>query len=192
MPAASSDPSSTALAVRSHPLYAELIEALTGCTERQRRFLTEFPKHDYIVARTTRAIEQADGRSFSSQSVYGWMRDEAFSKARALLEQLAAEVVGVSQASTLARINSLVEDAIANGDPVYHDGARVGSKPARGDALRGLETLAKATRLVTTEAPSVRVTLNLVDLSGQPEAIDVTPARAVLDAALEPNYADLL
>lgn len=173
----------TALAVRGHPLYDQFLAALAHCSARQCEYLAELPANDYSPARTCRAIESRTGQSFSSKTPQRWLRNPHFQKAKSIVEQLAAEVVGVSQASVLARVNSLAEDAISNGDPVYHEGEEVGRKPARGDALRALEILARATDLIKPpEAPSLRVTLNLVDLTGRPEPIDVTPERPVLEA----------
>jgi len=113
----------------------ELTEAMRQCTARQRIVLRALAECDFVVKRAAERLEL----------LYEWatptyvrnaLRRPNVAAARKRLEATAAEALGITAASTLARINGVVEDAI-----VFRD---------RQNALRGLGLLAQATNAVPT------------------------------------------
>lgn len=103
----------------------ELTKALQRCTPRHRQVLRSLAINDFVPRRVAEAL------SVSVQFVNSTLRRPEVRAARELLESMAAETVGVTAASVLARLNSVVEEAVDFGD--------------RTNALRGLSMLAQAT-----------------------------------------------
>lgn len=108
----------------------ELTALLRQCSPRHRQVLKALAENDFVPKRAAIAL------SVSPQFVSSALRKPEVRAAREALEAMAAEAVGVTAASVLARANSLVEEAILAGD--------------RTNALRGLDMLAKATQAVPT------------------------------------------
>lgn len=109
----------------------ELTEALRGCTPRQRIVLRALADNAFVVSRTAAAL------GISRDSVSRTLSRPNVAAARKVMESMAADTLGITAASTIARINEIVE-----GNSVL--------EPAV--ALRGLETLAKVTGAVKSGA----------------------------------------
>jgi hypothetical protein len=111
----------------------ELTQALRDCDARQRIVLKALAEGDFVVKRAVETLGL----------LYDWakpayvrsvLRRETTQRVRSLLETAVAESVGITAASTLARINAVVESAIGTND---HQ-----------NALRGLGLLAEATQAI--------------------------------------------
>lgn len=113
----------------------ELTEAMRQCNPRQRIVLRALAESDFVVKRAVERLELLYEWA-TSNYVRSALKRPNVAAARKRLESTAAEMLGITAASTLARIHGVVEDAIGNSD--------------RQNALRGLGLLAQATQAIPT------------------------------------------
>jgi len=121
----------------------ELTEALRKCTPRQRIALRALAENDFIVKRTQLALKEAGYDWAKPSYVAAQLREPKVRAARETLESMAAESLGITAASTLARIHKVVETALQDND--------------RQHALKGLGMLAAATGATPSGKANVNV-----------------------------------
>lgn len=124
----------------------ELTEALRQCNPRQRIVLRALAECDFVVKRAADQLVLLYTWATPSY-VRSSLRRPVVAAARKRLEATAAEALGITAASTLARIHGVVENAIENSD--------------RQNALRGLGLLAQATNAVPTGGGGTNVNVGV-------------------------------
>lgn len=147
----------------------ELTAALRECTPRQRKVLKALAENDFVVKRSAAMSGE------TTHFVQAQLRKPAVAKAREILERMAAESLGITAASTLARINTIIELAMWGGEK------------SQAVALRGLETLAKATGAVPTGIGGGNVNVGvqvMVPVEKRHEKLADVPGIKILDAEI--------
>lgn len=148
----------------------ELTEAFRKCSARQRIVLRAFADNEFVTKRTIEMMGLLYDWA-TPKFVRAALSQPPVKEARKLLEQVAAESIGISAASIVSRTNSIVEDAIVNGD--------------RQNALRGLNMLAEVTGVKPQGGASVNVGVQvMVPVEQRYDALDKVPGIKILEGEL--------